>query len=120
MRIVYLRSRNRNASAERHHKACLVGATNPHNDSFLKDWVWWWLDPETGIPVPSKRGITRYFVKQRDGTLDWYNTREEAEKVYGKDEDSGITSMCVIGSTVFFRCFFESLPFLLSRFRQAY
>ena len=47
--VVYLRSRNRNASAERHHKACLVGATNPHNDSFLKDWVWWWLDPETVI-----------------------------------------------------------------------
>ena len=99
--VVYLRSRNRNASAENHHKACLVGATNPHCDSFLKDWVWWWLDPETGIPDPSKRGITRYFVKQRDGSLDWYNTREEAEKVYGKEEDSGITSMCVIGSTVY-------------------
>ena len=27
--------------------------------------------------------------------------REEAEKVYGKEEDSGITSMCVIGSTVY-------------------
>ena len=99
--VVYLRSRNRNASAETHHKACLVGATNPHCDSFLKDWVWWWLDPDTGIPDPSKRGITRYFVKQRDGTLDWYNTREEAEKIYGKEEDSGITSMCVIGSTVY-------------------
>ena len=37
--VVYLRSRNRNASAERHHKACLVGATNPLNDSFLKGRV---------------------------------------------------------------------------------
>ena len=99
--VVYLRSRNRNALAEKHHKACLVGATNPHCDSFLKNWLWWWLDPETGIPDPDKRGITRYFVKQRDGSLDWYDTREEAEAVYGSEEDSGITSMCVIGSTVY-------------------
>ena len=99
--VVYLRSRNRNAKAELHHKACLVGATNPHCDSFLKDWVWWWLDPITGIPDPAKRGIVRYFVKQRDGSLDWYGTREEAEAIYGSEEDSGITSMCVIGSTVY-------------------
>lgn len=99
--VVYLRSRNRNAQAEQHHKACLVGATNPHCDSFLKNWLWWWLDPETGIPDPDKRGVVRYFVKQRDGSLDWYATREEAEIVYGTEEDSGITSMCVIGSTVY-------------------
>ena len=99
--ITYLRSRNRNADAERYHKASLCMATNPHCDSFLKDWVWWWLDPETGIPDPDKRGVTRYFVKQRDGSLDWYATRKEAEAVYGSEEDSGITSMCVIGSTVY-------------------
>lgn len=99
--VTYLLSRNRNALAELDHKACLVGATNPHCDSFLKEWVWWWLDPETGIPDPEKRGKVRYFVKQRDGTLDWYDTREDAEKVYGTDEDNGVKSMCVIGSTVY-------------------
>ena len=99
--IVYLRSRNRNALAEKDHKACMVMATNPHCDSFLKDWVWWWLDPETGIPDPAKRGVTRFFVKQRDGSLEWYDTREAAEAIYGTEEDSGITSMCVIGSTVY-------------------
>ena len=99
--VTYLLSRNRNASAELDHKACLVGATNPHCDSFLKDWIWWWLDPDTGIPDPAKKGVTRYFVKQRDGSLDWYNTREEAEKIYGTDGDNGVKSMCVIGSTVY-------------------
>ena len=99
--VTYLLSRNRNASAELDHKACLVGATNPHCDSFLKDWIWWWLDPDTGIPDPAKKGVTRYFVKQRDGSLDWYDTREEAEKIYGTDGDNGVKSMCVIGSTVY-------------------
>ena len=99
--ITYLLSRNRNPKAEVYHKASMCMATNPHCDSFLKDWIWWWLDPETGIPDPKKKGVTRYFVKQRDGTLDWYDTREEAEVVYGTDEDNGVKSMCVIGSTVY-------------------
>ena len=99
--ITYLLSRNRNPKAEVYHKASMCMATNPHCDSFLKDWIWWWLDPETGIPDPKKKGVTRYFVKQRDGTLDWYDTREEAEVVYGTDGDNGVKSMCVIGSTVY-------------------
>ena len=99
--ITYLLSRNRNPKAEVYHKASMCMATNPHCDSFLKDWIWWWLDPETGIPDPKKKGVTRYFVKQRDGTLDWYDTREEAEVVYGTDDDNAVKSMCVIGSTVY-------------------
>lgn len=99
--ITYLLSRNRNPKAEVYHKASMCMATNPHCDSFLKDWIWWWLDPETGIPDPKKKGVTRYFVKQRDGTLDWYDTREEAEVVYGTEGDNGVKSMCVIGSTVY-------------------
>lgn len=99
--ITYLLSRNRNAKAELDHKACLVMATNPHCDSFLKDWVWWWLDPDTGIPDPSKRGVVRFFVKQQDNSLLWFGTREEAESVYGTGDDNGVKSMCVIGSTVY-------------------
>lgn len=99
--ITYLLSRNRNPKAEVYHKASMCMATNPHCDSFLKDWIWWWLDPETGIPDPKKKGVTRYFVKQRDGTLDWYDTREEAEVVYGTEGDNAVKSMCVIGSTVY-------------------
>lgn len=99
--VTYLLSRNRNTDTDYSHKSSLCGATNPHCDSFLKDWIWWWLDPETGIPDPSKRGVTRYFVKQRDGSFDWYNSREAAEAVYGKDKDNGVKSMCVIGSTVY-------------------
>ena len=101
--VTYLLSRNRNAQAELHHKACLVGATNPHCDSFLRGWLesGGWLDPETGIPLPDKRGVTRYFFKKRDNTLDWFDTREEAEAIYGIDEDNGVKSMCVIGSTVY-------------------
>ena len=98
--VTYLLSRNRNTDTDYSHKSSLCGATNPHCDSFLKDWIWWWLDPETGIPDPKKKGKVRYFVKDGN-SFDWYDTREEAEAVYGTAEDNGVTSMCVIGSTVY-------------------
>ena len=105
--IVYLMSRNRNADVS--HKGTMCMATNPHCDSFLLKWVWWWLDPVTGIPDPTKRGKVRYFKRQGNGDLDWFDTREAAEKVYGTDPTNGIKSMCVIGSTVY------DNPFILER-----
>lgn len=101
--ITYLMSRNRNAEAELDHKACMVMATNPHCDSFLRTWLetGGWLDPITGIPIPERRGVVRWFYKNRDGSMDWYDTKEEAEAVYGVGDDSGVKSMCVIGSTVY-------------------
>lgn len=95
--VTYLMSRNRNAKVQ--HKPSLCMATNPHCDSFLKDWIWWWLDPITGIPDPKKRGVTRYFTKDPAGDFVWFDTREEAEAIYGSGEDNGIKSMKVIGST---------------------
>lgn len=95
--ITYLISRNRNAKVK--HQPTICMATNPHCDSFLKDWVWRWLDPETGIPNPDERGRTRYFTKDEAGNMVWFETREEAEAVYGSGADNGIKSMMVIGST---------------------
>ena len=73
--IVYLMSRNRNADVS--HKGTLCMATNPHCDSFLLKWVWWCLDPITGIPDPYKRGKVRYFKRQGNGDLHWFDTRED-------------------------------------------
>lgn len=95
--ITYLISRNRNTKVK--HKATVCMATNPHYASFLKDWVWGWLDPETGIPRPEMRGKTRYFAKDDAGNMVWYETREEAEAIYGTGEDNGVKSVMVIGST---------------------
>lgn len=95
--VTYLISRNRNAKVK--HKPTICMATNPHCDSFLKDWVWKWLDPETGIPDIEQRGRTRYFTKDHAGAMVWFETREEAEAVYGTGADNGIKSMMVIGST---------------------
>lgn len=97
--IVYLMSRNRNVKVK--HKCSVCMATNPDEGSFLKSWVWRWLDTETGIPKPSERGKIRYFARNGAGDMVWFDTKEEAEAVYGTGADNGITSMMVIGSTCY-------------------
>lgn len=62
---------------------------NPDPDSYLFDWVKWWLYPEGhekyGIADPAKNGITRY-VLRINGTMCWGETPEELIERYGKPE----------------------------------
>lgn len=96
--VTYLMSRLRSAGVS--YKPSICMATNPMYDSFLRHWVLWWLDPETGIPDRKKMGIIRYFVKQGSEFV-WADTRKELEDIYGTGPESGIMSMTVIGSTVY-------------------
>ena len=58
---------------------------NPDYDSFLRKWLEWYLDPETGIPLPERDGVTRWFVVQ-DGKLLWGASKAECFELYGKQD----------------------------------
>lgn len=62
---------------------------NPDPDSFLFDWVKWWLYPEGhekhGIPDPEKNGITRYILRM-GGEIVWGDSPEELIERYGKPD----------------------------------
>lgn len=79
--VDYLRSRIRSANYK--YATQMKITCNPDYDSFLRKWVEWYLDPETGIPDPDKSGKIRYFKRQDDEYI-WANTREELEEKYGK------------------------------------
>lgn len=53
---------------------------NPDPDSYLRDWVSWWLYPEghelAGRPNPERNGISRWCIRQ-SGVLVFRDTREE-------------------------------------------
>lgn len=59
---------------------------NPDPDSFLFDWVKWWLFPEGhgnyGLPDPDKNGLIRWIVR-RDGIINWGDSKEEMLARYG-------------------------------------
>ena len=59
---------------------------NPDPDSFLFEWVKWWLYPEGhekyGLPDPEKNGKVRWLLR-REGVLFWADSREEIIYKYG-------------------------------------
>lgn len=50
----------------------MVRATcNPDPDSFVAKLVEWWIDQETGLAIPERSGVVRWFVRSSDGALVW-------------------------------------------------
>ncbi len=61
---------------------------NPSPDSWVADFLSWWLDQETGYPIPERAGVIRWFVRDGD-TLVWADTKEElVGRVVGADPKS--------------------------------
>jgi phage terminase large subunit-like protein len=60
---------------------------NPDPDSFLYNWVKWWLYPEGhekfGLPDPEKNGIVRWVLRV-EGNIVWGDSREELMQKYAK------------------------------------
>lgn len=42
---------------------------NPDPDHPLRKWIDWWIDKKTGLPIPERSGVLRYFVMLGD---EWY------------------------------------------------
>lgn len=79
--VTYLMSRMRNPKCPEvvpHMKI----TCNPDYDSFLRHWLEWWLDPETGIPLPERDGVTRWFIRI-DDKMCWADSREECIDIHG-------------------------------------
>lgn len=96
--VDYLRSRLRNVKSK--YKTQMKITCNPDYDSFLRKWVEWYLDPNTGIPDPEKAGKVRYFVRQGEDMI-WADTREELEEIYGTGPESGIVSFVFYPATIY-------------------
>ena len=88
--VGFLLSRMRNASVS--YTPQMYLCTNPSYHSFLRHWIQdFYLDPNDGTPIPEKSNVERYFVRN-NGELRWFDTRKEAEDIYGTGNASGIRS----------------------------
>ena len=47
---------------------------NPDADSWVAELVAWWIDPDTGLPIPARAGKRRWFVRVGDQLL-WADTK---------------------------------------------
>ncbi len=72
----YLLSRNRSTCGVRPY----VRATcNPDPDSWVADFISWWIDQDTGLPIPERQGKLRYFVRDGESFI-WGNSKEEVKE----------------------------------------
>ncbi|TNE37196.1 MAG: terminase [Alphaproteobacteria bacterium] len=71
----YLLSRNRSTGRARPY----VRATcNPDADSWVADFIRWWIDPETGYPIAERAGVIRWFIRDEDQII-WGDARRSLE-----------------------------------------
>lgn len=69
----YMLSRNRSTCGV----TPFVRATcNPDADSWVAKFIAWWIDQDTGYPIPERSGKIRWFIR-RNEQLYWANTRQE-------------------------------------------
>ena len=69
----YMHSRNRSMSGV---PAQIRAACNPDADSWLAEFLAWWIDQETGYPIVERSGVVRYFIRDNDEII-WADTRQE-------------------------------------------
>jgi predicted phage terminase large subunit-like protein len=79
--VLFLLSRLRSAHSKIHPQ--LILTCNPDINSFLKSWVDFCLDPDTGVPVEGTENRVRWFIVI-DNKAHWADSPEEVFEKYGK------------------------------------
>jgi predicted phage terminase large subunit-like protein len=78
----YMLSRNRSTCGV---KPYIRGTTNPDADSWVKEFIAWWIDEESGFPIPERSGVVRWFIRLND-TIVWGASRDELVMKYGNGD----------------------------------
>jgi predicted phage terminase large subunit-like protein len=72
----YMLQRNRSTSGVRPY---VRASCNPDPDSFVAQFIAWWIDQETGYPIEERSGILRWFVRINE-VLEWASTPAELQE----------------------------------------
>lgn len=76
-------SRNRSTCGVRPY---VRASCNPDSDSWVAKLIAWWIDQDTGFPIPERAGVHRHFARVSD-ELVWGDTKAEVmEKAPGVTE----------------------------------
>lgn len=65
----YMMSRNRSDSGV---DGYMRATCNPDPDSWVRHFIDWWIDNDTGYPIPSRAGKLRHFIRSEDSDkIEW-------------------------------------------------
>src|SRR5436190_3815550 len=79
----YMVSRNRSTCGVRPY---IRATCNPDADSWVADFLAWWIDPESGLAIPERAGVLRYYVRVAEKTI-WADRPEELTPHLPQAED---------------------------------
>ncbi len=72
----YMLSRNRSTCGVRPY---IRATTNPDCDSWVREIVDWWINPDTGYAIKERSGKIRWFIMENDRIV-WANSSEELKR----------------------------------------
>ncbi len=93
----YMLSRNRSTCGVRPY---VRGTTNPDPDSWVASFIAWWIDQDTGYPIPERAGVVRWFIRVND-EIRWADDRESLIEFLPKSLPASVDPADVIKSATF-------------------
>ena len=96
----YMLSRNRSSCGV---KPYIRATCNPDPDSWVAKFISWWINPDTGYPIPERSGVIRWFLR-REETIHWASTKAELCEQFGlitKEQKAEPKSVTFIASSVY-------------------
>ena len=96
MQFFYMLSRNRSTCGI---KPYVRATCNPDVDSWVAKFVSWWIDQETGYPIPERSGVLRYFCRE-NAEVKWGDSPEELSKKYDVEPEL-CKSVTFIASSIY-------------------
>lgn len=83
----YMVSRNRSACGVRPY---IRGTCNPDSSSWVRTMIAWWIDRDTGYPIPERSGVVRWFVRY-GSEIHWADSPEELREEFPGIEPKSLT-----------------------------
>lgn len=74
----YLLSRNRSTCGV---KPFIRATCNPDADSWVADFISWWIDPDTGYAIPERSGKKRWFIRRGD-QITWADDKKKLMELF--------------------------------------
>lgn len=81
--FLYMLSRNRSTCGI---KPYIRATCNPDADSWVAEFISWWIDQDTGFPIPERSGRIRYMYTY-DNTIYFGDTRKELVERFNCNEN---------------------------------
>lgn len=78
----YMQSRNRSDSGV---SGYTRATCNPDADSWVRKFIDWWIDNDTGFPIPERSGVLRWFIRLSEELI-WADSKEELIAKYGAEQ----------------------------------